>query len=495
MEKKNKSYIIFIGIVSILFVIFFINVIDNDDLTKKLNVNTKEQISTDIRTKVMPKVQTVMDKIKDTPLKDINHLVKKPDIQYNEYLQKQKISHIQSKIVISERELEKEINKINVDKIFHNYPCKKKENVFINGGIVKVSPFKINISNEKIILNGVFKTHSLRATYKPAGLRWLGGRSTVHLTDTIIKVQVQFKPTIVNNWYLKDNNIKVTVKLSGAHIKFGFLSTSKFNHSIEELLKKQIIKKFRNGFSIRKSMAKSWKKLYVNKQLHNKQLWLFISPKELSISKFDLSNHKLSLFLNIDSEVQVTSKKIIKQDILPLPPYKYNSSKGNFEINIPIKLNYNDLSNYFNKDKKLKNIKDIELSNLNIYPHVDKLVFSFDFKYKNHTGKLYLAGKPIYDKDLNQLQIINLDYDLETKNMLDKIMDKTYLSYLLIGIEEKLIYPISKLDKYKTIFTKELKNNISLSVTINDILVNKVYLDKNNLVLTTSFIGNSILSK
>jgi hypothetical protein len=144
---------------------------------------------------------------------------------------------------------------------------------------------------------------------------------------------------------------------------------------------------------------------------------------------------------------------------------------------------------------QLKKIKDINISNINIYPHRDKLVFSFDFKYENHIGKLYLAGKPIYNKKLNQLQISDLDYDIETKNMVDKIMDNASLSYLLINMEEELIYPINKLDKYKTIFTKELKNNISVSVTIDNILVNKVYLDKNNLVLTTSFLGNSVLSK
>ena len=117
------------------------------------------------------------------------------------------------------------------------------------------------------------------------------------------------------------------------------------------------------------------------------------------------------------------------------------------------------------------------------------------FVHAQHNGKIYFYGTPYYDKAKNKLYIKDLDYEVKTKNVLDKLIDSAQLSFALNDLEKKLVYDVDKIKKYQKVFKKQLKSNMELNVNLEKIEIKNIYLDKDYLLLDTMFLGTSLLEK
>ncbi len=89
-------------------------------------------------------------------------------------------------------------------------------------------------------------------------------------------------------------------------------------------------------------------------------------------------------------------------------------------------MNYDSLSNLLTAQLSRKRVnmekvgKYIIIEKCEIYGEGnEKLIFKVHFSGSDN-GVLYLTGKPVFDKEKNQLKIKDIDYDIKTRDMLVK---------------------------------------------------------------------------
>ena len=129
-----------------------------------------------------------------------------------------------------------------------------------------------------------------------------------------------------------------------------------------------------------------------------------------------------------------------------LPPLQLtNSLPDQFNINFSVKVPFNlinemagkQLSGYeFTYGKYRIRIKDIYL-----YGSGGKLIVAIGTEGRIQ-GTIYLAGEPEFDKNTLSLKLGNLDFDLNTKNVLIRSAIWIFHSGLIQMMSSKLTYPL-----------------------------------------------------
>ena len=153
---------------------------------------------------------------------------------------------------------------------------------------------------------------------------------------------------------------------------------------------------------------------------------------------------------------------------------------------------------YLSIDENLKFIVNkIDLSALG-----EKILVKVDFKtdkgnfLEGAKGTLYLWGKIFYDKESNNLKVVELDYDVDTKNALISRANSLLKPVLLKQIEERLSFPLDQqLNRAKDqaneyIQNLKLPSEIDANIEVKTIEVEKVVVTNNNIYLVLLADGN-----
>jgi hypothetical protein len=157
----------------------------------------------------------------------------------------------------------------------------------------------------------------------------------------------------------------------------------------------------------------------------NYSAWLKLTPREVLLSPLYARNNRVRLSIGISTLAElVLGREPVSRPALPLPDLKL---VGTFDTTFRIALNadlfYTDLraiastlllNKRFDSDGNSIAIRDLDL-----YGNGDKLVVKLQTE-GSLDGVLYLTAKPAYNPNTNVFYLEDVDFDMQTRSLLQR---------------------------------------------------------------------------
>lgn len=154
--------------------------------------------------------------------------------------------------------------------------------------------------------------------------------------------------------------------------------------------------------------------------------FLQMQPEKIRVSQLYARNDTLHLSFGVSARPRISFEKSAVTNV-PVPDLSDFSPKKGFRISVDARLNYDSLSKLitartkgvrFDLDngpiKKYMIVEDIA-----VYGSNNKLIIQLKFSGSDK-GTLYLTGKPVYNREKKILEVQQLDYDIQTRDLLVK---------------------------------------------------------------------------
>ncbi|GHB58843.1 DUF4403 family protein [Persicitalea jodogahamensis] len=128
----------------------------------------------------------------------------------------------------------------------------------------------------------------------------------------------------------------------------------------------------------------------------------------------------------------------------------------------------------------------VEVTNLEMYGQDEFLIIKAGLK-GSLNGIIYLRGIPHYDPETKNLSLKDLDYDLDTRNVIFKTAGWLLQSKFSKMLEKQFVFPVGgQIEEARQSIQKTLQNNVlakgvTLNGTISEIAPDRVYLTPENI--------------
>ncbi|NEQ40056.1 MAG: DUF4403 family protein [Okeania sp. SIO3I5] len=322
---------------------------------------------------------------------------------------------------------------------------------------------------------------------------------------------------IDNEWNIQPN-LNVSTNLTKADVPIKNVGTI----SIRSLLKKQVDKAINKEkpkliaelvkkLNLKAEVTKQWNNLHLSEKVNqDPSIWIKTEPQSVSFKEFDLSDGE-----NVQSGIGIKMfvdtcicKEAPVLNFKPLPNLVIQDQIiDKFLINLPVQVSVDELNNTLASKVRGKSLSIDEnlkfiVNEINLSALGEKVLVKVDFKtdkgnfLQGAKGILYLWGKIFYEQDSNNLKVVELDYDVDTKNALLSTADSLLKPVLLRQIEERLSFPLeqelirAKDEANKYIKKIKLPPEIDANIEVKTIEVEKVVVANNDIFLVLLADGN-----
>ncbi|NEP78757.1 MAG: DUF4403 family protein [Okeania sp. SIO3B3] len=358
-----------------------------------------------------------------------------------------------------------------------------------------------------------------------SGTAKVKGEVNLRLFEIPVTVQTNIAGTIFGDLFLGiDNewniqpNLNVSTNFTKAEIPIKDIGTI----SIRSILKKQVDKAINkekpkliaelvNNLNLKAEVTKQWNNLHLSEQINqDPSIWIKTEPQSVSFKEFDLSDGE-----NVQSGIAIkmfVDTCICKEapviNFKPLPNLTIQEQiVDKFLINLPVQVSLDELNNTLQSKFRGKSLSIDEnlkliINQINLSALGEKILVKVDFKadqgnlFQGAKGVLFLWGKIFYDKASNNLKVVELDYDIDTKNTLISTADWLLKPVLLQQIEERLSFPLdqelnrAKDEANEYIQKIKLPSEIDANIEVKTIEVEKVVVTNNDIFLVLLADGN-----
>ncbi|TNE54509.1 MAG: DUF4403 family protein [Bacteroidetes bacterium] len=265
--------------------------------------------------------------------------------------------------------------------------------------------------------------------------------------------------------------------------------------SLKDLAKE--IDKQIESLDIRKEAELTWKSLAAPIDM-GPYGYLNLAPEKLAIDNLRLKDTKLLFDLSVEAYPSV-SLSPIKTTEKALPDLSdFKSGKG-FNVNLDIKAQYDSLSSLINQNLagqviELKRQK-IVIANAQIHgASDDQLAFEVDFT-GSKSGKLFFVGTPVFNDTLQEISFPDLNFDLETKNVLLRSAKWLFSSVITNKMRELTKYNLKDLlatmsKELEKQLNGEIEPGVFLSGKMKGISVNKIFPAHDQLIIQSNLQGD-----
>jgi hypothetical protein len=273
-----------------------------------------------------------------------------------------------------------------------------------------------------------------------------------------ISPEISFVPEIGSNWNLGIKNLEI--ENWGRSMKYNLLG---FEIDLDKVVKSQLQKVLDNQLAAANLSQLDFKNIaqetwgvfsepYTIAQ-EGLEVHFYSIPSKLKLTEEITTDQKLKLYIGLEGEMmsKIGSKPIVPKS--PLPNISPNENKGNeMELILPLILRYEDLDGYLNTEMSGKTIKidsktDIVPTNLKTQKYGDKTLLSMDFTglrkgKKEIKGKMYFAGKPVFDAESESLRFDEPEFDVKSDNGMANIGIRLKKGKIMNQIKKRANYPI-----------------------------------------------------
>lgn len=263
-----------------------------------------------------------------------------------------------------------------------------------------------------------------------------------------------------------------------------------------------------SAINLRPYIQQAWNKLSEVYSIPNVG-YFTLNPKRLRMQNINAKNDLLNINIGISATPVVS---FIKPETInsPVPDLTPANNPGGFNIYLEAALQYDSLSTVMNNymaHKRfdlsqgiIKNHIIIEKASVAGTPE-GNMKITVDFS-GSFNGTAIFTGKPVYDADKKLIEVQNLDYDLQTKNLFLKTAKWLFSSKITSELKK---YSSIDLTSYydsasKTMnswLNKEWTRGIKGSGSITDLKLTAVYALPEHLLIRSNCVGklNVIVSE
>ncbi|OZH53603.1 hypothetical protein AFK68_16540, partial [Hydrocoleum sp. CS-953] len=358
-----------------------------------------------------------------------------------------------------------------------------------------------------------------------SGTAKLNGKINLRFLEIPVSVRTNIAGTLFGDIFLAiDNqwniqpNLNVSTNFTKAEIPIKNIGTvnirSLLQRQVDKVINKEkpkLIAELVKNLNLKAEVNKQWNNLHLSEQVNqDPSIWIKTEPQSVSFKEFDLTDGK-----NIQSGISVkmfVDTCICKEapviNLKPLPNLTIQEQiRDKFLINLPVQVSVDELNNTLRSKVRAKSFSidknlQVIVNDINLSPLGEKILVKVDFKtdkenlFQRAKGVLYLWGKIFYDKESNNLKVVELDYDVDTKNVLLSIGDWLLKPFLLRQIEESLSFPLDeqlirgKDEANEYIRKIKLPSEVDANIEVKTIEVEKVVLANNDIFLVLLADGN-----
>lgn len=243
---------------------------------------------------------------------------------------------------------------------------------------------------------------------------------------------------------------------------------------IEKPLDKQIKesvaateKEINKAFNLKSEISRLWNTTSEPFLLDSaSSTWLIIRPQKLFLQPITMGPQSITFTIGAEAQVNTyTGAKPSRAVLLSLPELQFRTKRSNkFLVEVVSEIGFEDATLLAEKELKgqefLVGKKKIKIEGISVfgkgrraYVHV---VFSGRVK-----GAFYLSGVPAFDSEKEELYFEDLDYDIQSKNLLLKssqwLLDET----LKTTLQKKLRFPAKEaLSTIRKSLAEQLNNTV-----------------------------------
>lgn len=320
--------------------------------------------------------------------------------------------------------------------------------------------------------------------------------------EGLIALEMQTAYTIYKDWtYKTDTELVNYTWIEEPKLQLGIinLSIERLSDMLIERLKGKALEEI--DLALQKHLAldqmvknkiDEWKNLVQLEENYN--TWLSFFPKRISLNPLIESGDAVQTALALSSqfEISVFKKPNIEVDTTQLPQFSnVSSSNKNSNLNVKVVVPFEFINAMV--DQQLigqtfeSGKRNVTIKSLSFFTQDDKLMVDSEL-IGSYEGHAYFSGIPTYDKNKELVYLKDFDFDLETKNFVQKTMAWLFKNKIKDRIEDQMKYALAPAlaqvkDQLKSYLSNaELPLNLKAESEINKLNIGNFYLTKEALI-------------
>ncbi len=230
--------------------------------------------------------------------------------------------------------------------------------------------------------------------------------------------------------------------------------------------------------------------------------WLKINPQKIRINNLFALNDSLNIFIGLSAKPSIGFDKPAEQTSA-IPNLGTFSRQPGFSIFLDAVLNYDSLGNILNQQVKGQEFdfkkgfikKKFIIDECKIYGGgFEKLIIKIKFSGTNN-GMVYLVGKPVYNKEKRIIEVVDIDFDIKSKNVLLGSADWIFSKKITKEISKNARFELGAyIDTAKLTINKELNKEWVKGIrsygNIKDISLIGIYPMQQHLIIRSNCTGD-----
>ena len=237
----------------------------------------------------------------------------------------------------------------------------------------------------------------------------------------------------------------------------------------------------RREIDLRTPVLQAWNTIRQPYLLSNEyKTWLLVAPQRIVVTPLRFEGNTIRATIGIEGYTITTvgNKPVIKS-VVSLPDLTVvpQLTDTDFRVGLLSEVSYSEAaqlasSAFVGKTVKFSGDKySVTVTDIDLYGQNDKLIIKAGLT-GSITGDVYLRGKPYYDSERKTISLTDLDYDFDTKNLLQRTANWLLHGTFAKLLEKQLTIPVGpQLDELQQSVQNQLKNNqIATGVMLNGVL-------------------------
>ncbi len=232
--------------------------------------------------------------------------------------------------------------------------------------------------------------------------------------------------------------------------------------------------------------------------------WLAIRPSRIAMAPLLTHRNYINTTLLLEARMEVTAggSTDLPDPVAQLPMLEEEPISGEgfqlfFQTSIPYsmveaKARESFIGQEYTDGKKKVRVEDIE-----VFGHKNELAIHARLS-GDYDGSIYLTGKPVYNPDRQQLELDHLDFELTSRQFLQKTLAWLLKRNFKKRLRESLYYPAgAEMTALHQSLQSQMSQlvqhpNLQLQGAAEDLTIRQIFVERQHLLLVVEASGDSL---
>ncbi|MPR31994.1 DUF4403 family protein [Cytophagaceae bacterium SJW1-29] len=397
-------------------------------------------------------------------------------------------------------ELEKQLNAQLNGLLYEDNSFEDDNSDNLKAKVWKISPIKVQAIDSTFLFEVPLKVWvSVGYKVSPLGLTLSGHKET----EFAVRIRFISKMHISPSWkVISETSVdsydwitEPVIKVAGFTLPVKSMVSRTLNRNFEKITK-AIDEQVGSTIDLKTHVQKAWdlarRPVELSKAYNT---WLMVVPTGVVMTPLVVRNNVIRSTIGLRGYTQTVTSMIPPEPVTNagLPNLEIvNKIPGAYRVGLISMVSYKEATRlakaeFVGKTFSYSNGKyTVEVTDLDLFGQNEFLIIKAVLR-GSMNGTIYLRGMPHYDAATKNLTLKNLDYDLDTRNVIIKTAGWLLQGKFSAMMERNFVFPIGKQiteaqrSIQKMLTQNNLAKGIMLTGTLEEIVPDRVYLTPENI--------------